>query len=119
MKQTPQRSEQFQTQKVLFFPLFFFSPHKAIKRVVQKLADPFAFRVANENYLMKNIIYLFHLDLDLMIFFLPCNIGYNVNINPALSDQLGVRRNLKAQMSNCEIYIYLFIFIQLSDIQFI
>lgn len=71
--------------------------------MVQKLEDPFAFRVANENYLMKNSVYLFHLDLDLMIFFFPCNIGYNININPALPDQLGIRTNLKAQMSKCEI----------------
>lgn len=86
--------------------------------MVQKPEDPFAFRVANENYLMKNSVYLFHLDL-MIFFFFTCNIGYNVNINPALSDQLGVRTNLKAQMSRCEIYIYLFIYLKLSDIQFI
>lgn len=76
--------------------------------MVQKLEDPFAFRVANENYLMKNSVYLFHLDLDLDF---PCNIGYNVNINPALPDQLGVRTNLKAQMSKCGIYLYIYLYI--------
>lgn len=52
--------------------------------------------------------------------FFPCNIGYNVNINPALTDQLGIRTNLKAQMSKREIYIYFFfIYFKLSDIHFI